>query len=103
MCKAGGRFGAHNIDMNKPATPTSRTLTQTIVGSYFNGGVRIESIADPSRPVEIGYFVPQTVPGNKSTIQINDVYVDENGLIYANDRDMGGLYILRYTGKVPLN
>jgi hypothetical protein len=43
------------------------------------------------------------VPGNKSTIQINDVYVDENGLIYANDRDMGGLYILRYTGKVPLN
>ena len=27
------------------------------------------------------------------TIQINDVYVDENGLIYANDRFAGGLYI----------
>ena len=36
------------------------------------------------------------------TIQINDVYVDENGLIYANDRFAGGLYIIRYTGSVPL-
>ena len=102
LCKAGGRFGAHNIDLNKPQTPTSKTLTQTVVGSYFNGGVRIQSIADPSHPVEIGYLVPPTVPRNKSTIQINDVYVDENGLIYANDRDMGGLYIMRYTGTTPL-
>ena len=37
------------------------------------------------------------------TIQINDVYIDENGLIYANDRFAGGLYIIRYTGSVPLN
>jgi hypothetical protein len=102
LCKAGGRFGAHNIDLNKPMTPTSKTLTQTVVGSYFNGGVRIQSIADPSHPVEIGYLVPPAAPRNKSTIQINDVYVDENGLIYANDRDMGGLYIMRYTGTTPL-
>ena len=103
LCQAGGRFGAHNIDMNKPNTPTSKVLTHTVVGSYFNGGVRIESIADPSRPVEIGYLVPPSAPGNKTTIQINDVYVDENGLIYANDRDMGGLYIMRYTGRTPLD
>lgn len=37
------------------------------------------------------------------TIQINDVYVDEHGLIYANDRLTGGLYIIRYTGKVRLD
>jgi hypothetical protein len=28
--------------------------------------------------------------------------VDENGLIYANDRLSGGLDIVRYTGPVPL-
>jgi len=103
LCKAGGRFGAHNIDLNKD-TPTARILNNTVVGSYFNGGVRITSIADPSRPEEIGYLIPAAPPGNTmKTIQINDVYVDENGLIYANDRFTGGLYIMRYTGKIPLN
>jgi hypothetical protein len=28
--------------------------------------------------------------------------VDEKGLIYANDRLTGGLYVLEYTGRVPL-
>jgi hypothetical protein len=103
LCRAGGRFGSHNIDMNRPIG-TSRTLTQTVVGGYFNGGVRAYSIADPSHPIEIGYVIPEAPPGNPThTIQINDVYVDENGLIYANDRLTGGLYIIRYTGSVPLN
>ena len=103
LCQTGGRFGAHNIDMNRPH-PNSLTLNNTVVGSFFNGGVRAYSIADPARPVEIGYVVPKAPPGNPShTIQINDVYVDENGLIYANDRLTGGLYIIKYTGSVPLN
>jgi hypothetical protein len=103
LCKRGGRFGAHNIHLNKP-TRFSRTLTQTVVGSFFNGGVRIYSIADPRQPQEIGYLIPATPPGNPSaTIQINDVYVDEKGFIYANDRFTGGLYVLEYTGSVPLN
>jgi hypothetical protein len=102
LCKAGGRFGAHNIDMNRP-TDTSRTLTKTVVGSFFNGGIRAYSIEDPMHPVEIGYLVEAAPPGNAThTIQINDVYVDENGLIYANDRLSGGLDIVEYTGSVPL-
>jgi hypothetical protein len=53
--------------------------------------------------VEIGYLVEAAPPGNAThTIQINDVYVDENGLIYANDRLSGGLDIVKYTGAVPL-
>ena len=108
LCAAGGRFGAHNIDMNRPAfgqeAITSRTLNNTVVGSYFNGGVRAYSIADPSHPVEIGYLVPAAPAGNTMhSIQINDVYVDEGGLIYANDRAMGGLYVIRYTGPVKLD
>ena len=103
LCKAGGRFGSHNINMNRPS-PYELTLKNTVVGSYFNGGVRAYSIADPTRPVEIGYVIPKAPPGNTMhTIQINDVYVDEHGLIYANDRFTGGLYIIKYTGTTPLN
>jgi hypothetical protein len=103
LCRAGGRFGAHNIDMNHPS-PTERTLRNTVVGSYFNGGVRAYSIRDPAHPVEIGYLIPAAPPGNPThTIQINDIYVDEHGVIYANDRLTGGLYVIRYTGKVPLD
>ena len=101
-CKAGGRFGGHNINLNQP-TNTARSLTHTVVGSWFNGGVRAYSIEDPYHPVEIGYLIEAAPPGNAThSIQINDVYVDENGLIYANDRLSGGLDIIKYTGTVPL-
>ena len=103
LCKQGGRFGAHNIHQNRP-DPTAAQLKQTVAGSFFNGGVRAYSIADPNAPKEIGYLVEAPPPGNAThSIQINDVYVDENGLIYANDRLTGGLDIIRYTGPVALN
>jgi hypothetical protein len=103
LCKAGGRFGAHNIHQNRPDAEAAH-LTKTVVGSFFNGGVRAYSIANPNAPVEIGYLVEAAPPGNGThTIQINDVYVDEHGLIYANDRLTGGLDIIRYTGNVPLD
>ncbi len=102
LCAAGGRYGAHNINMNRPGA-TERTLTQTVIGSFFGGGVRAYSIADPDHPVEIGYLIPKAPPANKSrTIQLNDMLVDENGLVYTNDRFSGGLYIIKYTGGVPL-
>lgn len=102
LCKQGGRFGAHNIHQNRP-DPTARTLKKTVVGSFFNGGVRAYSIADPYAATEIGFIVDAPPKGNATnSIQINDVYVDENGLIYANDRLSGGLDIIRYTGTVAL-
>jgi hypothetical protein len=102
LCKQGGRFGAHNIAQNRP-DPTARNLKNTVVGSFFSGGVRAYSIADPNDPKEIGFIVDAPPKGNAThSIQINDVYVDENGLIYANDRLSGGLDIIRYTGSVPL-
>jgi hypothetical protein len=102
LCKQGGRFGAHNIAQNRP-DPTVRNLKKSVVGSFFAGGVRAYSIANPHDPKEIGFIVDAPPEGNAShSIQINDVYVDENGLIYANDRFSGGLDIIRYTGSVPL-
>ena len=100
FCKAG-RFGSHNIHMNRPK-PTSAHLTQTVVAAFQNGGVRVYSIADPKKPEEIGHFVPKAASGKVEDVLINDVYVDEKGLIYAADRVGGGIYILEYTGTVPL-
>ena len=102
LCKAAGRFGAHNINQNNmPAV--SQVLKNTVVTAQFGGGLRIYSIENPTAPKEIAYFAP-AVPGNKGgVIQMNDLIVGKNGLIYANDRFTGGLYILQYTGKTPLN
>ena len=98
LCRRGGRFGAHNIHVNRPG-PYSKTLTETVVGTFFAGGVHVYSIADPETPEEIAYLIPEAPSGNRTgAIQLNDVYVDEKGWIYANDRDTGGLYILEYTG-----
>lgn len=113
LCKAGGRFGAHNINPNAPG-PTSANLKNTVVASWFNGGVRIFHLVDgpkgvldaPSRLEEIGSYRPPPVPapsGGTQPAQINHAIVDERGLIYANDRATGGLYILKYTGAVPLD
>jgi hypothetical protein len=102
LCKQGGRFGAHNINLNNmPAV--SRMLQNTVVTAQFGGGLRIYSIEDPLAPKEIAYFAPK-VAGNKGGVmQMNDLIVGKDGLIYANDRLTGGLYILQYTGKTPLN
>jgi hypothetical protein len=46
----------------------------------------------------VGYYIPPTPPGSRlDAIQMNDVYVDENRLIYAIDRISGGVYILELT------
>ena len=36
-------------------------------------------------------------PPTQQSIQINDVYVDENRMIYTVDRFNGGLYVMEMT------
>jgi hypothetical protein len=89
----GGRYGAHNMHENRPG-PAFRS-DRLIFGTYFNGGVRVHDIGDPFQPKEVAYYVPEAPKGNQTgAIQINDVYVDENEIVYAVDRFSGGLYIL---------
>jgi hypothetical protein len=111
LCTRGGRFGAHNLHPNFPSS-TSKRLLNTTVASWFNGGVRIFRVAPgvagvpdaPPHIEEIGFYIPAAPPKNPAgTSQMNHAIVDENGLIYANDRFTGGLYILRYTGSVPMD
>ena len=100
-----GRFGAHNVHENQPV-PTSYVSEELVFGTYFNGGLRVHDISNPYQPQEVAYFVPEApddsqVPSWQDRplpgVNINDVYVDENRIIYAADRQRGGLYILELT------
>lgn len=92
----GGRYGAHNLHENRPG-PAFRSST-LIFGAYFNGGVRVHDISNPFRPQEVAYCTPPAPDGAPTgAIQINDVYVDENQIVYAVDRHAGGLYVLELT------
>jgi hypothetical protein len=94
LCKRGGRYGPHNIYEDKPYGPTFKS-DRFVVTTWFGGGVRIFDLADPAHPREAAYYVPATPADSpKHAPQINDVFVDDRGIIYACDRFTGGLYIL---------
>ena len=76
----GARFGAHQF--------TDHLEDSIVCCTWFAGGLRIIDVANPARPEEIGYFIPEPRAGY-SAPQSNDVEVDERGLIYLFDRDMG--------------
>lgn len=78
--RAGGRFGAHQFQEHMVGT--------RVFLAWFAGGLRIVDIADPAQPEEIGYFIPEPV-GGQSCPQTNDVDVDDRGLIYIVDRQVG--------------
>jgi hypothetical protein len=43
----------------------------------------------------VAYHVPAAPRGSRAgAVQINDVFVDERGVVYAVDRFAGGLYVL---------
>ena len=100
-----GRFGAHNVHENQPVA-TSFVSEELIFGTYFNAGLRVHDISNPFQPKEVAHFVPEMAGPNKldhhyadalAGMNINDVYVDEAGIVYAVDRQRGGLYILELT------
>jgi hypothetical protein len=92
-CSRGLRFGPHNVHENRPGTFQSDRI---VFVTYFNAGLRVYDTADPRHPVEIACYVPEP-PDGEAAIQLNDVLVDEDGLIFVTDRVRGGLYILRRT------
>jgi hypothetical protein len=92
--KRGGRYGSHNLHENLPGPCSFRSET-LIFGTFFNGGVRAFDLTNPLQPKEAGYFVPAAPKlAPKGSAQINDVWVDENRIVYAVDRFGGGLYTL---------
>jgi hypothetical protein len=93
----GGRYGAHNLHENTPV-PGSWKSEDILVCSYFNGGIRAYDIRDPYSPQEVAYFVPDAPAGSPAgSIQFNDVFVDDRGIVFAVDRHAGGLYAIEMT------
>ncbi|WP_418316533.1 LVIVD repeat-containing protein [Piscinibacter sakaiensis] len=94
FAKRGGRFGAHNLHENLPV-PGSFCSDTIIIGTFFNGGVRVYDTSNPYRVEEIAYFVPGAPRLSPvGAVQLNDVFVDEKQIVYTIDRFGGGLYIL---------
>ena len=90
FCERGLRFGAHCLHENRPGSYISE---EVVFVTYFNAGLRVYDLADPYHPIEIAHWIPETPP-DQEDVQINDVFVDEDGLVYATDRVLGGVYIL---------
>ena len=87
-----GRYGAHNVYENLPGS-TSSIDEHLIYATFFNAGSRVFDTSNPFQPEEVAYFVPE-IPAGAEANGINDVHVDENGIMYVVDRIKGGLYIL---------
>ncbi len=97
FAKRGGRFGAHNLHENLPV-PTSWRSETIVIGTFFNAGVRAYDVSDPYQPQEVAYFVPGAPKLSPAgAIQLNDVYVDDRGIVFTVDRFAGGLYALELT------
>ena len=84
------RFGAHNLHENRPGSYRSERL---VFATYFSAGLRVYDLADPARPLEVAHWVPEPPPG-QAVAQLNDLFVDGDGLIWVTDRVAGGLYLL---------
>ena len=94
LLHAGGRCGAHNVHENPPAKGAWRS-EDYVLGTFFNAGVRVYDVRDPFQPKEVAYFVPPAPQGTHvGAVQINDVFVDDRGIVFAVDRHAGGLYAL---------
>lgn len=76
----GARFGAHQFH--------ERVHDNRLYCAWFAGGLRMIDISDPTAPDEIGWFLPEPSAGQESP-QSNDVFVDQRGLVYLIDRDVG--------------
>ena len=92
--RPGARFGIHDIE---------RKIRGNIVFSAWeNSGFWAIDISDPYQPKSVGYFVPPPfVRVSSDAGHADDVFVHDNGLVYASSSDRGGgLWILRYTPDV---
>jgi hypothetical protein len=76
----GARFGAHQF-----CERVSGTIMYAV---WFAGGLRIVDVANPLSPREVGHFIPEPVTGRRAP-QTNDVALDDRGLIYIVDRNIG--------------
>ncbi len=96
FCERGGRFGPHQFAETKDGELIGGSLLYV---AYFNAGLRVVDITDPSLPQEVGHYVPEPAAGRP--VQTNDVDLDHRGLIYITDRSGNGLHVLEFGAPEP--
>ncbi|MHB8586071.1 MAG: LVIVD repeat-containing protein [Thermoplasmatota archaeon] len=84
--------------------------------AHYHAGVWILNIADPTHPTAVGYYFPVGSPGHPYTGKywwkkpnfdpggfVPNIFQARwrNGLLYVSERGTG-VYVLRYTGPMPL-
>ncbi len=84
------RFGPHAFHENRRGSYRSERL---VFATYFNAGVRVYDLADPTVPVEVAHWVPDA-PAGQAVPQSNDLFVDADGLVWVTDRISGGVAVL---------
>jgi hypothetical protein len=92
--RPGRRFGIHDIE---------RIVKGNIVFSAWeNAGFWAIDISDPYHPKAAGHFVPPVFRrANADSGHADDVFVHENGLVFASSSDPGGgFWIMRHTPSV---
>jgi hypothetical protein len=75
------RFGAHQLRERIDADNICYV-------TWFSAGLRILDINDPTKPKELGYFIPQPSIGASAPLS-NDVFLDDRGLLYLTDKKLG--------------
>jgi hypothetical protein len=100
-CAAPGTFGPHNLHENRPGSFQSE---ETIFATYNAGGVRVFDLKDPFAPKELAFWLPPAPaklidprPNIALAAKTADIYVTQDGLIYASDWN-AGLHVLEYEG-----
>lgn len=76
----GGRFGAHQYQEKFPKP--------ILFATWFSGGLRAVDFSNPLKPKETGFFIPDKAKSNVN-VQSNDATVDDRGLVYVLDRNIG--------------
>lgn len=84
------RYGPHNLHENRAGSYRSARL---VLATYFNAGLRVYDLDDPTHPVEVASWVPET-PGDQGAAQTNDLFVETGGRVWITDRFAGGLQCL---------
>jgi len=91
FCFARGRFGTHNI-MNWVAPGTSRP--EFVAMTYFNAGVRLFDISDPTQPKEVAWFVG----ARKSSLEDYDEYFRDGAESVFVEWDRNLVWVATHTG-----
>ena len=81
------RYGPHNLHENRAGSWRSERF---VFATYFNAGLVLYDLGDPTAPCLAAQWLPESL----DSPQLNDLYVEESGLIWVTDRLSGGLYAL---------